>query len=460
MSALIVIVADDLTGAADCGVACSAAGLSTVVALNDAARARDLGAEAIAFDADTRYQSLEQARAATVLAVRELCAAADVQVLYKKIDSTLRGNFAIEIAATRDSSAGRIRNHKTGNTVAPAPPLAIVAPAFPATGRTTRNGRMFIQGVALEETEIWQNEKIGGVADIPALLEKAGMRAASIGLDTIRSGVGAIAAALAKHSTAKVEAAVCDAETEEDLCAIANAATQVDQSVFFAGSAGLTRYLPHAFGLGKHPKSFSGRASISPPSKQLHPLAVNFDSPIAGWSNPNRARLLFVIGSMSQISRQQVRRLAEESSVRIFAISPATLRAGQDSSLWRDARRSMEEAIDLGHDVGVTLGLGHGIDLSESTHLSRSLAQLLLPLVERFAGLFCTGGETARALLDAAGAAGIRLVGEIEPGIPLGTAEGGSHLAIVTKAGAFGTPETLVHCRAALRRFLMQPTQT
>src|SRR5580693_3998765 len=31
-----------------------------------------------------------------------------------------------------------------------------------------------------------------------------------------------------------------------------------------------------------------------------------------------------------------------------------------------------------------------------------------------------TGGETARALLDAAGAAGIRLLGEVEPGVPLG----------------------------------------
>jgi uncharacterized protein YgbK (DUF1537 family) len=460
MSVSIVIVADDLTGAADCGVACSAAGLSTVVALNDAARAKDLDAEAIAFDADTRYQSLEQARTTTAQAVRQLCSAGYVQVLYKKIDSTLRGNFAIEIAAARDSSAGLILSHRTGNARAPNPPLSIVAPAFPATGRTTRNGRMFVQGVGLEETEIWQNEKIGGVADVPALLEKAGLRAASIGLETIRSGVGAIAAALVKHSAGKVEAAVCDAETDDDLRAIANAATRLDQPAFFAGSAGLARHLPHAFGLAKHPISFSGCDSITPPSNQLHQLAVNSDSPIAERSNPNRARLLFMVGSMSQISRQQIRRLAEESSVRIFAISPATLRAGQDSSLWRDARHSMEEAINLGHDVAVTLGLGHGIDLSESTYLSTSLAQLLLPLAERFAGLFCTGGETARALLNAAGAAGIRLVGEIEPGIPLGTAEGGSHLAIVTKAGAFGTTETLVHCRAALHRFLAQRIHT
>jgi hypothetical protein len=59
--------------------------------------------------------------------------------------------------------------------------------------------------------------------------------------------------------------------------------------------AGLARYLPHAFGLAKHPKSFSGRDSITPPSNQVHPLAVNSDSPIGEWSNPNLARLLFVV---------------------------------------------------------------------------------------------------------------------------------------------------------------------
>ena len=431
-----------------------------MVALNYAARTKNLDAEAIAFDADTRHQSLDQAGAATALAVRQLCAAGGVRVLYKKIDSTLRGNFAIEIAAARNASAGLLLCHRPGNAVAPAPPLAIVAPAFPATGRTTRYGRIFIRGVPLEETEVWRNERIEGVADVPALLEKVGMRAGSIGLETIRSGVEALAAALTKHSNGTGEAVVCDAETEGDLRAIAQAAARLDQPAFFAGSAGLARYLPHAFGLAKSPKAFSEHVSIRPSDYQLDPLAFNSDSPIAGSSNPNRAPVLFVVGSMSQISREQVRRLANDSFVRIFAVSPATLRTGEDSSLWRDTRAAIEEAIDLGYDVGVTLGLGHGIDLSESTYLSRFLAQLLLPLVGRFGGLFCTGGDTARALLDAAGVAGIRLVGEVEPGIPLGTAEGGSNLAIVTKAGAFGTPETLAHCRAALHRFLTQPTQS
>ena len=49
-----------------------------------------------------------------------------------------------------------------------------------------------------------------------------------------------------------------------------------------------------------------------------------------------------------------------------------------------------------------------------------------------------TGGETARAVLDAVAAAGIRLLGEVEPGVPLGTAAGWRDLPVVTKSRGIG----------------------
>jgi uncharacterized protein YgbK (DUF1537 family) len=118
--------------------------------------------------------------------------------------------------------------------------------------------------------------------------------------------------------------------------------------------------------------------------------------------------------------------------------------------------RQLEEARSGGHDVALALGRGEGINLGEGAFLSGMLAQFILPLAQRIAGLFCTGGDTARALLTAAGAVGIRLLGEVEPGVPLGTVEGWHNLPIVTKAGALGTPQTLVHCRAALHHLVAQ----
>ena len=60
--------------------------------------------------------------------------------------------------------------------------------------------------------------------------------------------------------------------------------------------------------------------------------------------------------------------------------------------------------------------------------------------------LLLTGGETAIAVLRALGAGGLRLAGEIEPGVALGALVGGPFdgLALVTKAGGFGDPDLLV----------------
>jgi D-threonate/D-erythronate kinase len=429
MCSAIVIVADDLTGAADCGIACTMEGLNTVVVFGDVARAAGIVADAIAFDADTRRVSPDVAAAATERAVRELCASGGVRILYKKIDSTLRGNFAVEIAAARRAVIGLLTGSDPGVA-----PLAIVAPAFPATGRTTRNGRMFLNDAPLEASEVWRTEKIEGVAHIPAMLERAAdLRARSVELNIIRAGAQRLAAALDEHAAGKIETIVCDAETDDDLRVIAQAAAGRGQPTIFAGSAGLARHLPRAFNL------------ISASSLKSE-TAKNVATPTAP--------LLFVVGSMSQISREQVRALAGEPGIRLVTIAPAALREGARSSDWCQAARLVSGALDGGEDVVLALSLDEGINLAESTLLSGALARFLLPLAPGFGGLFCTGGETARALLDAAGAAGIRLLGEVEPGVPLGTAVGWRDLPVVTKAGAFGTERTLVHCRAALRQLL------
>mgnify|MGYP001109744584 CR=1 FL=1 len=65
--------------------------------------------------------------------------------------------------------------------------------------------------------------------------------------------------------------------------------------------------------------------------------------------------------------------------------------------------------------------------------------------------LVATGGETARALLTAMGVPSLRLVDEVERGVPRAVARLATPLPIVTKAGAFGDRQTLVRSRAALR---------
>ena len=138
MSPRIVILADDLSGAADCAAACCRAGLKTTVCLDPEA----LGPsdEALVLDLDSRALPPDEARAST-LAVRALAG----PVLYRKIDSTLRGHIGLDIAATLD--------------IAGADSFALVCPAYPATGRVVRGGSVYVDGEPLQDTEIWA---IGG----------------------------------------------------------------------------------------------------------------------------------------------------------------------------------------------------------------------------------------------------------------------------------------------------------
>ena len=72
---------------------------------------------------------------------------------------------------------------------------------------------------------------------------------------------------------------------------------------------------------------------------------------------------------------------------------------------------------------------------------------MLAPHAALVGALVATGGETARAILDGWGIASLFMLGELEPGLPFSFARiGGRPLPVLTKAGAFGSQETLVSC--------------
>jgi hypothetical protein len=109
-----LIIADDLTGAGDCGIAFARRGMPTNVAWGGMA-----GAEgALAINANSRGMTAEEAAACHCDLLQAVLGRPGTR-LYKKIDSTLRGQPAAELAAT----LGALRARKMGS-------LAIVAPAF------------------------------------------------------------------------------------------------------------------------------------------------------------------------------------------------------------------------------------------------------------------------------------------------------------------------------------------
>ena len=419
-----LIIADDLSGAADCAIGFAAHGARTVVTLDTSADdiaqadilATDIAAaDIVATDVDSRRMAPEAAAACNLLAWHSSHAHGgengreNGRRLYKKIDSTLRGNWAAETAALQ-----------------PVAGLAIVAPAFPATGRTTRDGRMFVKDQPLEDTDIWRLEGLSGPADMVALLTTQGLRTASVSLYTMRAGSAAVRSQLAAWLADGFQAVVCDAEVEQDLVTLAEASTGLDAPVFWVGSGGLARAL-----------------STVAPVVGAQPAAA---------PDRHKGPVLTLVGSMSGISGKQAGYLCERTGMPSLMVPPQVLRDGADHAAWTTTQHTVAECLQAGRDLLVTIGRDDAFDPAEGPRLSNALAQLVLPHFKHVGSLIATGGETARAMLAAAGIGALALKREVEPGVPLSETTEHPARRVVTKAGAFGTEAALWLAWQAMRQ--------
>lgn len=260
-------------------------------------------------------------------------------ILFKKIDSTLRGHVAAELAAVRPVLGKR---------------PVLFAPAFPAQGRIVRDAKLHVNGKPSS-------------GDLRALLSKAGLPATHFAAPS--------PASLRAAMRTGARAFVCDAASDADLDRIARSGLALRPRPLFVGSAGLARALA---------RRLPRRRPAPGPALSPRPVVT-------------------VVGSASPVSALQARRLARD---------PANILERMD---WQ---RGQYDAAPRVHYV-------------------------------------LTGGETARAVLGARNIRALRLLGEVEPGVPFGMAPDGT--LVCTKAGAFGRPGTLANCVARLKREMTRP---
>lgn len=399
----ILIIADDLSGAADCAIGFASVGLQTVVTLDPLNDKAD--AQVIAADTDTRRLSPDRAAERTVAAFKALHQPG--QRLYKKIDSTLRGNWAAEVAALQ-----------------PLAGLAIVAPAFPATGRTLRGGRVFVNGQPLETTDTWKLENADRPADVEAMLIAAGLSTAKLDLDTLRGNEKALAHHIAEVARSGTQALIVDAQTEDDLLTLARLTASMDQPLFWIGSGGLAREI----------------ASLSDFSEArfttLEPTA----------QEKSQASILILVGSLSGVCERQCALLKERGGVSELVVPPEVLRQGTTHGDWAMWQARIGEQLDGWSDLLLRIGRDEAFDPQEGAQLSNMLAVLVEPHFAKVGGLIATGGETARAILTTVGIDSLQLLTEIEAGVAYArptVSRQGHRPGIVTKAGAFGTDNAL-----------------
>ncbi|AGB38684.1 four-carbon acid sugar kinase family protein [Natronococcus occultus] len=407
----VLVLADDFTGAMDTGHGFAARGNAVRVVVEDpdaepADRSAATDTDVLAVDLDSR--DLDPAAAsAAVSSVLERDPVPEI--VYNKIDSTLRGNVAAEVDAAL-AATGR--------------ELAVVAPAFPGTGRVTVGGRHLVDGQPLEDADY------GTDSDLRGLFDASEHAVATLSLETVLEGADAVASALADHDPGIV---VCDAIHDRHLDAIAAGARRCERDVLYVGSGGLA-------------------SAVSVPNSSRSPPKATHEGSDA----------LGIVGSVNERTLEQLAAVPDD---RLVELDPAAAVADPDAAgreaatALAEARRTRDRVVLTGAtsraDVerARTAAADRGVD--PGPRVARALGVAAAAATEDAppAGLLLTGGAIARAVLEELSASTIELTGEsVVDGIPEGVLADGQAAGtpIVTKAGGFGDRRSIVNCLSFL----------
>lgn len=366
----IAIVTDDLTSATDGLVAFAEAGWSVKVWRRMRVDIPHSSADVISIDMASRTCTPAEA-------IRRVTAAgsavARAQMVVKQFDSTLRGHVVAETLGLWRAIGKR---------------GVVVAPAFPAAGRTTVGGSQLVDGIPVHRSA-YSRDALNPVlcSDLRRMFETEG--GVEVGT-TLADGT---------------LVTVLDAQTESDLDGIAAQCINRTE-LLLAGSTGLVRALARCYGRGPNT---SNRVT------------------------PESSRALIVVGSVNPQSRDQLDLLVG-ASVPVF-----TLSIDDDPSL---VAREIAMSLDMAPSAALTTPITRADPLRMVEHLSRTVAQL----VERreVDGLVVTGGDTMAAILDCLGTSSLTVCHELEPGVPLCVLDGSHRVPLVSKAGGFGSREVLL----------------
>ena len=404
-----VVIADDLTGANDAGIQFAAPVSGPHVGLAPYVHpgGRRCG------DRQHRLPGLTPAAAYSVVyALADRAQRLNAQIIYAKVDSTLRGNIGPMLDAILDACGLE---------------LAVLCPAFPANARTMLEGVLLVDGLPVAQTA-FGNDATAPVrkSHVPTLLAQQTRRPVNfLPFAAVSAGV-ADSLASAWPSRQAPSAALPSATPRRT--PTWTASPQPRTPAVNAAAGRVRRPGPRLAGQLAAPQTPCNRtptrqswwsaAPCTRPRAQLQTLTVNGEPP----DRTRRCRCAHGRGSLGQMAQNHPRPSCRGS--------PGGPTPGVD------------------HAFAATVEATNG---AQATAVTERLAQALASSPEiapstPIAGLVATGGDTARAVLTQLGVAGVDLLAELAPGIPIGLAHGGpcTGMPVITKAGGFGRPDALI----------------
>jgi uncharacterized protein YgbK (DUF1537 family) len=409
----LLIVADDFTGASDTGVQFSKNHLNTIVVTKtDNIREYLEKCDVLVLNTESRFDD-EKSAYKKAFKIGKIVSLEGIKYFYKKLDSTMRGNIGAEISGLMDALG--IQH-------------TILVPALPKYGRTTVNGKVFINGVLLEETEFAKDPK-NPVKEsfIPKIISRqTDKRTAVIIYEYILSGRQTLVEKLEHHLNAGTEIIIFDAKEEKDIDLIASVISGIKMRVLFAGCSGLAEYL----------------------SKYLEIKKVKKSS-------------IVIAGSVSEVTRRQIEFAVHYLPVKLVDIETGKIFSGERDIEKQRILRLAEESVSREEDLIISsapsrdavtksfeTGEEYGFDrFKVSETIASFLGEIARDIIQKIniKGILLTGGDTAIKTAQSLNISGVILRDEIVHGIPYGYFEGEEYkeIIIVSKAGGFGDEDAI-----------------
>ena len=411
MAHLLGCIADDFTGATDLANALTRQGMSTIVLLGvPRADLQVPESDAVVIALKSRSNSVGEAVAMSLEAL-EWLRSKQVRQLYFKYCSTFDSTDDGNIGPVGDALLDALRESFT-----------IACPAFPANGRTVYQGHLFVGAELLSDSGMRDHPltPMTDAALVRVLQRQTHGRVGLIPFATVDRGADAIVAGLQVLQAQGYRYAIVDALTDRHLTAIGRACSGMK---LVTGGSGLALGLPDNF----------RRQGL------LRRNTRDAAAPIAGHA-------AVLAGSCSEATQRQVATM--KRACESFALdplrTPEEAAAADEALQWAVAR--LGAAPVLIYSTAAPAHVGHvqerlGRDAA-SAWFERTLAEIAKGLVERgVRRLVVAGGETAGAVVGALGIAGLRIGGEIDPGVPWTTSLTDPPLALALKSGNFGTDD-------------------
>lgn len=423
----LAAIADDLTGANDTALQFAKRSMKSCVKINFVADDFQTDKDVIVIDSDSRDLEAQTAYD-KVKNICETIKKYDVCCIYKKIDSTMRGNIGAEIKAVDDVFK---------------PDLVLIAPAYPVNKRITIGGYHLLNGIPLELTEIANSPKTPVTESyIPDILKQqvADKKIGVLDFSTIKKNSECVKRKIDDFLSVGINWIVCDVVEEKNFMTIMDAVKSF-KNILWVGSAGLADYITYFYNwIGKEKFAQSRR----------------------------KGPVLICAGSVSHTTQEQIQTILEYEDINFLKIDISKiLHNQQELSKYADMVKALIEqkknillatALD-DEDVkrAVEAGQKYGLTVKEvSEKTANVMAQIVSSLdLKKLSGMVLTGGDIAVHICKSIGVGSIEIISEIDTAIPLGYIQGENidKLFIVTKAGAFGKPDAFIKSVKAIKNF-------